>query len=83
MSDYPQIEEERQVEILDRFYTGEEVIKDVISGLKFQKKKRVLLERVYFREFDEIIVLYNYRCKDLVSGSFGLISGSFNSNFNT
>lgn len=40
MSDYPQIEEERQVEILDRFYTGEEVIKDVISGLKFQKKKK-------------------------------------------
>lgn len=39
MSDYPQIEEERQVEILDRFYTGEEVIKDVISGLKLQKKK--------------------------------------------
>jgi predicted site-specific integrase-resolvase len=54
--------EKSQVGILDRFYPGTEIIKDIGSGLNFRKKGFIsLLDRVYLGEVKEIIVLYNDR----------------------
>jgi predicted site-specific integrase-resolvase len=54
--------EKSQVGILDRFYPGTEIIKDIESGLNFRKKEFIsLLVQVYSGEVKEIIVLYNDR----------------------
>jgi predicted site-specific integrase-resolvase len=54
--------ERSQVEILDRFYPGTEIIKDIGSGLNFRKKEFIsFLVQVYSGEVKEIIVLYNDR----------------------
>jgi predicted site-specific integrase-resolvase len=51
-----------QVGILDRFYPGTEIIKDIGSGLNFRKKEFIsFLVQVYSGEVKEIIVLYNDR----------------------
>jgi predicted site-specific integrase-resolvase len=58
--DHPNEDLERQVEILDRLYLGTAIIKDIGSGLNF-KKDLFLLGQLYFKEVEEIIVLYNDR----------------------
>jgi predicted site-specific integrase-resolvase len=51
--------ENSQVGILNRFYPGTEIIKDIGSGLNFRKKGFIsFLVRVYSREVKEIIVLH-------------------------
>jgi predicted site-specific integrase-resolvase len=43
--------EKSQVGILDKFYPGTEIIKDIESGLNFRRKEFIsLLDRVYSRE---------------------------------
>jgi predicted site-specific integrase-resolvase len=47
-----------RVGILDRFYPGTGIIKDIGSGLNFRKKGFISLDWVYSGEVKEIIVLY-------------------------
>jgi predicted site-specific integrase-resolvase len=60
-SDHQKEDFERQVEILDRLYPVTVIIKDIESGLDFKRKSLPLLDHVYSREIEEIIVLYNDR----------------------
>jgi predicted site-specific integrase-resolvase len=53
--------EKSQVGILDRFYPGTAIIKDIESGLKKKRKSLSLLDRVYSGEVKKIVVLYNDR----------------------
>jgi predicted site-specific integrase-resolvase len=61
-SDHQKEDLERQVEILNRFYPGTSIIKDIGGGLNFKKKKvYISLVLVYLEKFKEIIDLYNDR----------------------
>lgn len=53
--------EERQVEILDRFYLEIEIIKAIGNRLKFKRKITWLLKRVHYGQVEAINILYNDR----------------------
>jgi predicted site-specific integrase-resolvase len=64
MPDCPQITKKKksQVGILDRFYPGTAIIKDIGNGLNFKRKNLFLLDRVYSGKVKKkIIVLYKER----------------------